>query len=440
MSKLQRRPRRRGAEIELAAFQVRKLVRPGLHAVGGVAGLHLQVQPSGARSWILRVKIGDRRPDIGLGRFPDVTLEQARDRARTAREQIRNGIDPIAARRDVQAQLRAAAAKRLTFDEAAAACHKARETGFKNAKHAKQWKATLDTYASPVIGALPVDRVEVGHVVKILEPLWSTKTETASRLRGRIEAVLAWATVSGYRAGENPARWKANLDHILPKTSSVKTVEHHPALPWQQVPEFMVDLRRQSGVGARALEFALLTAARSSEVRLATWKEIDVDAKVWAVPAEHIKGKKVHRVPLSDAALNVLAALPRLQGSRHVFPAPRKGAALSDATLSAVIQRMHETSLKAGGVGYLDPTMDRVATPHGTARSSFKDWCRASTAYPDEVSELALAHIDSDATRAAYARDELLPQRARLMKDWARFCAAVPKKASVTTIRGSRSK
>lgn len=404
---------------ELAAYQVRRLKRPGLHAVGGVAGLHLQVTARGARSWILRVVIGSRRRDLGLGGYPDVTLEQAREKAREARALIEKGIDPADAKRAAQERLRAAEAKRVTFDQAALSCWRARSQEFRNAKHAKQWLSTLNLYASPILGNLPVDQIELAHVVRVLEPIWTEKTETASRLRGRIETVLEWAKASGYRnGGENPAKWET-LKHVLPKPAKVRKVEHHAALPWQQMGAFMAELRKREGMGARALEFAILTAARSGEVRGATWDEIDFDAKVWTVPAERMKGHKTHRVPLSDAAVKLLEALPRMKGSPYVFHAPR-GGKLSDMSLSAVTRRM--------GVD---------AVPHGF-RSSFKDWARSSTAYADEVSELALAHVSDDKTRAAYARDELLPLRTRLMRDWARFCATVPSKAKVVPIRGAK--
>jgi len=404
---------------ELSALQVRRLKQPGLNAVGGVAGLHLQVKESGARSWILRVQIGDRRRDVGLGGFPDVTLGAARDNARQIREQIRQGIDPIAARKAEQDALRSAEAKRFTFNQAAAACYKAKAREFRNSKHSAQWKGTLDTYVSPVIGSLPVDQIELAHVVQVLEPIWETKTETASRVRGRIESVLSWAAVSGYRSRYNPACWKDNLEHIFPKPSKVRTVNHHAALPWPKIGAFMAELSKREGVAARALEFAILTAARSGEVRHAMWDEIDLDAKLWTIPAERMKAEKQHCVPLSPPAIKLLKALPRLQGSPYVFAAPR-GGPLSDMSLSAVTRRMKVD-----------------AVPHGF-RSSFKDWCRSCTSYPDEVSELALAHVNSDATRAAYARDELLPKRARLMRDWARYCGTVQRKGDVVPIETVR--
>jgi len=246
--------------------------------------------------------------------------------------------------------------------------------------------------------------------------IWATKPETASRLRQRIEAVLAWATVSEYRSGDNPARWRGNLEHVLPKSSKIRVRQHHAAVPWQDVGIFMANLREREGMAARALELAILTAARSGEVRLATCDEFDLNAKVWTIPASRMKAGKVHRVPLSAPAVALLRTLPTFEGSSHVFTAPR-GGPLSDMALSAVVRRM--------GVD---------AVPHGF-RSSFKDWCRSSTRYADEVSELALAHVNSDATRAAYARDELMPLRTRLMNDWAKYCGTIPGKKSVALMR-----
>lgn len=402
---------------ELTPLAVRRLAKEaGFHAVGGVAGLHLRVKESLAASWILRVKVGNRRPDIGLGPYPDVELATARERAREAKADIARGLDPLAEKRARRDALLLADAKRMTFDEASAAFLKSKTQEFKNAKHSAQWKSTLDMYASPILGNLPVSEIELAHVVKVLEPIWAEKTETASRLRGRIESVLSWSTVSGYRSGDNPARWKGNLDHVLPKPSKIKKVKHHAALPWQEMAAFMADLRKREGIAARALEFAILTAARSGEVRLAEWSEIDLKAKLWTVPAERMKAGKAHRVPLSDPALELLEKVPRLAGSEYVFTAP-SGGPFSDMALAEVLRRMKVD-----------------AVPHGF-RSTFKDWARSSTAYADEVSELALAHVSTDQTRAAYARDELLPKRVRLMADWAAFCAAVLEPADVTPIR-----
>lgn len=418
---------------EMSAAEVRRIDRPGFHAVGGCAGLMLQVSPSGGRSWVLRARVGNKRRDFGLGGFPTVTLAQARDKARELRGKLAQGIDPVAERKAARDALLAAQAKVLTFTEAARQCHAARESEFRNAKHRKDWLSSLERYAFPNIGELPVADVELPHVLKVLEPIWQIRTETATRVRQRLESVLTWATVSGHRKGDNPARWKGNLDAVLPKPAKVGKKGHFPALPWQRIPEFMDDLRTREGVGARALEFAILTAARSGEVRGARWEEIDMKARVWTIPADRMKAGKPHRVPLADEAVTLLEALPRMAGQPWLFPAPR-GGKVSDVTILAAVKRMHAASLKAGGEGYTEPTTGKVIVPHAF-RSAFKDWCRNRTGVPDEVSELALAHVNSDATRAAYARDELLPQRAKLMANWARYCSEPVKAGSVTPIR-----
>jgi integrase len=386
----------------LSPLEVRRLAEPGKYAVGGVRGLYLYVSDTGARSWVLRMLIGQKRREAGLGPYPEVQLAEARDRAREFRKAVQEGRDPIAERERARMSLIANQDNMIAFEDAALACHRAKAPEFKSARHSKDWLSTLRRHAFPVIGTRPVGDLAVGDILRVLEPIWTTKTETATRVRQRIETVLAWATVSGYRSGENPARWRDNLDQLLPKPSKVAKVKHFAALPWQQMGAFMRDLRKRDGQGARALEFAILTAARSGEVRGMSWDEIDLDRNVWTVPADRIKAGKQHRVPLSAAARAVLKATPHRDGL--VFRGVR-GGPLSDMSLSAVTKRMGAD-----------------AVPHGF-RSTFKDWCRNATGYPDEASELALAHVSSDATRAAYARDELLSIRARMMEDWAKFCS-----------------
>lgn len=397
---------------ELSALDAKRIITPGFHSVGGVAGLHLRVAESGARSWILRAVIGSKRRDIGLGGFPDVPLGIARDKARDARAKIEQGVDPVVARKTAKATLVSA----LPFDEAAKLLIQAKSPEWKNAKHAAQWKSTLDTYASPTIGRLPVDKVELTHVLDILTPLWTTKTETASRLRMRMEAVLAWATASGYRKGDNPARWKGNLDALLARPGKVSKVKHHKALPIDALPAFMVELRQREGIAARALEFAILTAARSGEVREATWDEIYTDAAVWIIPGERMKAGKEHRVPLSPRALALLKTLPHMAGCNYVFASPT-GRVLSDMTLSAVMRRMEVD-----------------AVPHGF-RSTFRDWCSERTAYPRDVAEMALAHTIGDKVEAAYRRGDLFTKRTTMMSDWARFIDTKPNSGNVVAIR-----
>ncbi|ERJ17888.1 phage integrase [Salinisphaera shabanensis T35B1] len=389
--------------IELSAIQVKRLDKPGMHAVGGVAGLLLQVSKSGARSWILRATVGSRRRDIGLGGFPDVTLAQAREKARVTRGKIDQGFDPIEERKAAKVALRASQAKRLSFAEAARRKHEAIAPEFRNARSRANWLSSLELYAVPVVGDMEVADVEMSHVLSVIEPIWRDKTHTANRVRQRMEAVFDWAIARKYRETANPAAWKGNLAEVLPKPTKISTVKHHRALPWQEIPGFMRRLRKRTGMSARALEFAILTAARSGEVRFATWNEIDLDAALWVVPGQRTKNGKAHRVPLSKEVVALLRTLPRFENEDTVFTASR-GGSLSDMSLSSLTRKM-----------------DVDAVPHGF-RSSFKDWARNCTDASDEVSELALAHVNSDSTRAAYARDELLEQRSIMMEQWARFC------------------
>lgn len=388
---------------EKSAIEIRRLTDPGMHAVGGVAGLHLLVSPTGSRSWILRTMVGSRRRDIGLGGYPDISLAKAKEKAAQAKEKIQSGVDPVEERKATREALRASTAKAVTFAEAAKRCHAARASGFRSVKHRADWISSLERYAFPAIGDIQVSVIDESHVMQVLTAIWLTQTETATRVRQRIEAVLDWAKVSKLRSGENPARWKGNLSVLLPAPSKVAKTSHFRALPWRDVPSFMAELRQREGVAAKALEFAILTAARSGEVRLAEWSEVDLKARKWVVPAARMKANKIHTVPLSDAAIELLKALPRSEDTNYLFPGT-KGQPLSDMSISAVTKRIGADCV-----------------PHGF-RSSFKDWARESTKYADEVSELALAHVNSDATRAAYARSELIDKRRLLMADWERFC------------------
>jgi integrase len=402
---------------ELGALAVGKFTTAGLHFVGGVQGLALQVKPGGGgRSWTLRVVIAGKRRDMGLGPYPDVTLAMAREKAREARELMRQGIDPIERQQAAQSALRATAATALSFKDCSACYIKAHEAGWKSAKHAQQWRNTLEQHAHPVLGALLVRDVGLSQVLAVLEPIWTTKTETASRLRSRMELVLDWATARGYREGLNPARWRGHLDKLLPAPSKVAKVEHHPALPLTEIGAFMQRLRAAKGMGARALEFAILTAARSGEVRGATWAEIDRSAKVWTVPGIRMKAGREHRVPLAAESLALLDALPRMAGTDLVFPAPR-GGKLSDMTLTAVLRRL-----------------DVPAVPHGF-RSTFRDWAGERTHHPREVIEHAIAHRLGDASEQAYARGDLFEKRRILMADWARFLAKPETRTQVLEFR-----
>jgi integrase len=399
---------------ELGPLAVSRLKTPGLHPVGGVSGLRLQVSATGARSWILRTMIAGRRCDKGLGGFPDVSLAVARESAKRVRNLIAEGVDPIEQNRVTRSALAASVAAAWTFDQCAEKYIEAKTPEWSNAKHAAQWTSSLETYASPFIGNLLVRDVGLPHVLDVLRPIWETKTETATRVRSRLEAVLDWAATSGYRDGVNPARWKGHLENILAAPRKVTKVEHHAALPVADLGAFMAKLRAAEGKGARALEFAILTAARSGEVRGATWEEIDLDAATWIVPAERMKASKEHRVPLSDAAVDLLKSTAKESRKGLVFVAPR-GGALSDMTLSAVLRRMKV-----------------AAVPHGF-RSTFRDWASELTAYPSEMAEMALAHTIDSKVEAAYRRGDLFEKRRAMMADWATFCALVKKAVTVTT-------
>ena len=401
---------------DLTAVAVKNLRHPGqggnvTHAVGGVTGLYLQITPNGSKSWLLRYALDGKRHGMGLGPYPEVSLADARDKARAARDVIRTGADPLAEKRKARAEVR----RQVTFADAANDTIKAKAAEFRSEKHQKQWRATLDTYAAPIIGSMPVQDIEVADVKRVLEPIWSTKTETATRLRGRIEAVLAWATVHGHRNGDNPARWRGNLDAVLPKPRRVAKAKHYPALSLNDAPAWFSDLRRRAGFATSALEFAALTAARSGEVRQATWDQVDIEAGLWTIPAEQMKAQREHRVPLTAPAIQLLSGMSRIGASPLVFPAAR-GGALSDMSLSACMRRINAD--RDGG--YLDPRSKRPAVPHGL-RSTFRDWAAERTEYPAEMAEMALAHTVGSAVERAYRRTDLFERRRAMMQDWAEF-------------------
>ena len=407
---------------ELSPLDVKNLRHRGngrnaVFPVGGVSGLMLQITQNGGRTWLLRVMVGAQRREIGLGGFPDVTLAQARERAREAKDQIRRGIDPVEERKAARSALVAAQGRGLLFKYAVDRCLAAKLDGFKNSKHRDQWRNTLTQYALPVLGGMTVEQITVQDVLRVLQPIWQRKTETAKRLRGRIEAVLSWATVAGHRTGDNPARWAGNLKELLPSPEKVAAKDNHPALALDDLPRWFAALRKRQGLGARALEFLALTAARSGDVRGATWEEIDIERGLWVVPAERMKMKREHRVPLSPAAVDLLRGLPRFEGTRLVFPATR-GGPLSDMTLSQTMRRMHEAELAAQRLGFVDSRSKRPAVPHGL-RSSFRDWVAEATIYPGEMAEVALAHRISNVVEAAYRRGDMVEKRRRMMRDWA---------------------
>ena len=402
---------------KLTPMGVSKTTKPGCYGDG--AGLWLQVSGAGGKSWIFRFRQAGKQREMGLGPAHTVSLAEARAKAKECRKMLLDGKDPLEVRNAAKLAEALERAKMMTFDQCAAAYIAAHRSGWKNAKHASQWENTLATYASPVIGKIPVAQVDTALVMKVLSPIWQAKTETATRMRGRIESILDWAAVSNYRQGENPARWRGHLDKLLANPGRSKRVEHHAALPWQEIGAFMAALREQKGIAARAVELAILTACRSGEIRLATWAEFDLDAALWLIPAERMKAKREHRVPLSAAALALLEPLPR--GGDLLFPGVKPGKPLSDMSLTAVLRRMGKGDI----------------TVHGF-RSTFRDWCAESVAnsFPREVCEHALAHSLPDKTEAAYRRGDLIEKRVLLMSAWANYCNTIPMRATVTPIRG----
>lgn len=396
--------------MALTALEI-KNAKPGMHADGG--GLYLHVGKAGNASWIFRFQLNKRRREMGLGALSALSAVEARAKAAELKAMVGRGIDPLELKQAVQQQeAQALAAQQqkealdvATFQRATEKHLALKESGWRNAKHRQQWANTLTTYAYPVIGDLPVRDITSQHVLQVLEPIWSTKPETASRVRMRIEAVLNSAKVLGWRTGENPAIWRGNLDAALPARSKVRTVKHHAAHPWREIAAFMAQLKERKGISARALEFTILTAARSGEVRNAAWSEIDLDQKLWIVPAKRMKARREHRVPLSEEVMRLLAEMPRFQGYDLIFPGTRLQP-LSDMSLSAVLKRMGKTDI----------------TVHGF-RSTFRDWAAEHTGHGSDIVEMALAHTISSKTEAAYRRGDLLSKRRSLMEDWAGWCA-----------------
>ena len=422
---------------ELSARAVMSLREEGRYAVGGVPGLYLRIE-DGYRCWVLRHQVNGKRQEFGLGGFPQVTLAQARDRAWERRRNRPSGsaspqLPPTApqpralvpsAQPNPPTPGTAKDGPPVTFRFCARTYIAAQQAGWKSPKHSKQWSSTLEEYAHPVIGHLHPREITLAHLLRILQPIWASKTETATRVRGRIESILDWAEHRSYRSGKNPAAWNGNLEFELPSPTKLKKRKkrHHPALPYLRVGAFMADLRARQGVSIRALEWGILTAARSQEIRGARHSEINLQLKRWTIPKERMKLEKDHVVPLSEAAISLYERLPVRPGCDLLFPAPESGGELTDAALSELIDGMHEGDLKRGGIGYLDPVQDRVATPHGF-RSTFRDWAAEVAFFPREVIEHALAHKLKDAAEAAYQRGVLLAKRAALMEQWAAFCS-----------------
>jgi integrase len=402
----------------LTALTVRQITEPGLHPDGG--GLHLQVSPTGTKSWILKFQLNGRARAMGLGSLHIVGLADARAARDAAHLLLREGVDPIEVRKAELQRKRAEPAKAVSFREAAIACIKDREAEWHNQTHARQWSTTLADYAYPIIGDLPVQAVDTTHVMKVLQqdipdegnsalPFWRAHPETASRLRGRIETILDWAKVRGYRDGENPARWRGHLDSLLPKKSKIAKVVHHAAMDYREIGTFMVALRERETVSAMALEFLNLTATRTSETLNADWNEINLAERLWTIPGRRTKTGREHRVPLSDAAMTLLERLQMVRQGNVVFPGRRSGCSFSKMALLEQLDRMGRDDL----------------TVHGF-RSTFRDWAAERTNFPSEVAEMALAHAVGSKVESAYRRTDLFERRRRLMADWSDYCGTPP--------------
>jgi integrase len=412
-----------GGIHKLSAAKVARLTKPGAYGDGGNLWLKVtkgdtKAGPTIWKSWFFR--FGDRW--MGLGPLHTVSLAEARDKARRLRAIRLEGIDPIEARRGVRLTARANTAKLITFKDAATKYIAAHKAGWRSEKHAQQWAATLTRYADPIIGDMAVTDIDTAHVLKVLEPIWNSKTETASRVRGRMESVLDWAKARHYRTGDNPARWRGHLDKLLPAKTKVRKVKHHDAMPFADVPAFVAELRDNDSLSARALEFTILTAARTGETIGARWSEIDLAAKVWTVPAERTKSAREHRVPLTERALEILAGLPLEEDNDPVFIGARRGKGMSNMAMLELLRGMIENGL----------------TVHGF-RSSFRDWAGERTNFPREIAETALAHVLTDKTEAAYRRGDALEKRRQLMAAWARYCATPAVKGDVVPMQGAAS-
>lgn len=397
----------------LSAVKIAKTNEPGRYPDGG--GLYLrvaeyEVKAGTARSknWVFRFERHGRERQMGLGSLETLSLADARTKARECRMALLEGRDPIEARQAVRTQERATVARAMTFQACAQAYIRTHQAGWKNPKHAAQWPSTLATYVYPVFGGVAVGDVDAAMVVKCLEPIWTSKPDTAIRVRGRIEKVLDWAAAYKHRTGDNPARWRGHLDKLLPSQSKTKRVRHHPALPWSELPTLMAELRARDDVSSRALEFTILTAGRTNEVIGARLPEIDFKGKLWTIPGERMKGGRPHIVPLSDRAVAILEALPQEAGSDFLFAGARQGRPLSDMAMLELLR-----GLRPG------------FTVHGF-RSTFRDWAGDRTNFPREVIEAALAHVIEDETEAAYRRGTAVEKRRRLMAEWGKFCGMIP--------------
>lgn len=390
----------------LSAKKIEHLKKVGYHADGD--NLYMQVTSSNAKSWIFRFSFDGKRREMGIGPYPEITLEKARESAIELRRLVKAGIDPIEQRKADQAAKRAERSNAVTFAYCAKQYIESHRHGWKNVKHAQQWENTLEQYAYPVIGETIIKDVDTALIMRILQPIWLTKNETAGRLRGRLENILDWAAVQGFRAVENPARWKGHLDNLLASPGKVQKNNHFKALPYSEINPLIFALRANGSVSAKALEFLILTAARTGEIIGAKWDEIDFDNKLWIVPADRMKAGREHRIPLSSRAVEIIKEMQALKTNNAIFPGRSKGGFLSNAAMDKLLQQ----------------TLGIDATVHGM-RSTFRDWASERTAYPHEVCEMALAHTIRNQAEAAYRRGDLIEKRRNLMEDWLKFCETV---------------
>jgi len=399
----------------LTVRRVESETRAGMFADGH--GLYLHVSALGAKSWVFRYTFRGKRHDLGLGSVSLFSLAEARDRAFTARRLIAEGRDPIEERQAARIGKAVELARGMTFDACAWAYIEAHKAGWRGAKHRRQWETSLSSYVLPRLGNLPVGEIDVGLVMRVIEPIWSVKPETASRVRGRIESILDWARTRGYRQGENPARWRGHLENLLPKKTKVRAVAHHAALSHKEIASFMASLGEQEGVASRALEFSILTAARSGEALGALWEEIDAAQRLWTIPAARMKAGREHRVPLSAKAMKIVEQMAAIRASKFVFPGTREGRPPSKTAFFEVLQKMKRRELTAHGF-----------------RSTFRDWVAEQTSFPAEVAEMALAHLVGDEVERAYRRTDLFEKRRSLAEAWASHCEGAPPGAQIVPL------
>ena len=398
----------------LSDVAVRAKKRPGYCADGG--NLYLRVAPGGAKGWIFRCTIAGRTRDAGLGSYPTVSLVKAREQAESYRRLVAAGVDPIQARDEHRQAARIKAATARTFEHCAGSFIASHELGWRSETTGTLWRSTLATHVFPIMGALPVEQIDTALVLRVLQPIWGEKPATASRVRAIIERILNWAKARGYRSGENPALWRGHLDHLLPAPFKVRSVRHHPALAYSELPAFMEQIRARDGLAPRALEFLVLTASRRGEALGALWHEIDLKDRTWTIKGDRMKSGREHRVPLSPRAVAILGEMAKLRLNEFVFPGMKQGRPLSDMGVRILLRELRPE-----------------ITKHGF-RSTFRDWAAETTSFPNHVVEMALAHSVSDAVEAAYRRGNLLEKRRKLMEAWAAFCARTPNSAKVLVL------